>query len=81
MPVSVAANGTKLWRRRTTRADWLHFAGWLGLVMLFVFTWRVMTDRGSPATSAVISTPRFIGPGCITSACAGSRAARAASRP
>ncbi len=44
MPVSVAADGTKLWRRRTTRADWLHFAGWLGLVMLFVFTWRVMTE-------------------------------------
>ena len=26
-------------------------------------TWSVMTDRGRSATSAAISTPRFIGPG------------------
>jgi phosphonate transport system permease protein len=45
MPVSVAADGTQLWRRRTSRAEWLHFFGWLGLVMLFVFTWRVMTEE------------------------------------
>ena len=29
----------------------------------------VMTAPGSSAGSTAISTPRFIGPGCITSAC------------
>ncbi len=43
MPVETAANGTKLWRRRTSMADRLHFAGWLALLLLLVFTWRVMT--------------------------------------
>ena len=41
----------------------------------------VITARGRSATSAAISTPRFIGPGCITSACSGSRATRLRSRP
>lgn len=43
MPVETAANGTKLWRRRTSMADRLHFAGWLALLLLLVFTWQVMT--------------------------------------
>ena len=30
-------------------------------------TWSMITERGRSATSALISTPRFIGPGCITS--------------
>ena len=33
-----------------------------------------MTERGPSATSAVISMPRFIGPGCITIACSGQQA-------
>ena len=31
-------------------------------------TWRSTTDRGRSATSSAISTPRFIGPGCMTRA-------------
>ena len=31
-------------------------------------TWSVMTDWAPAATSGAISTPSFIGPGCITSA-------------
>ena len=37
-------------------------------------TCLVITAPGRSATSAAISTPRFIGPGCMTSACAGRRA-------
>ena len=37
-------------------------------------TCSVITDAGPSATSAAISTPRFIGPGCITSASLRSRA-------
>ncbi|KPF72569.1 phosphonate ABC transporter permease [Bosea sp. AAP35] len=44
MPVSIAQDGTKLWQRRTSRAEWLHFAGWFALLLLFVFTWQVMTQ-------------------------------------
>lgn len=44
MPVSLAEDGRKLWRRRATLTDLLHFAGWLALVMLFIFTWRAMTQ-------------------------------------
>jgi len=29
-------------------------------------TWSRMTEYGPSATSDAISTPRFIGPGCIT---------------
>jgi phosphonate transport system permease protein len=43
MPVSRTLDGAKIWRRRTSRAEWLHFAGWLALVVIFVFTWQVMT--------------------------------------
>jgi phosphonate transport system permease protein len=43
MPVETTPNGVKLWRRRTTLADRLHFAGWLALLLLLVFTWQVMT--------------------------------------
>src|SRR4029079_12232078 len=39
-------------------------------------TWSRITEPGNSPGSATISTPRFIGPGCITSACAGSRPAR-----
>src|SRR6202044_271138 len=44
-------------------------------------TCSTIVDRAESATSAAISTPRFIGPGCITMACSGSCAIRATSRP
>src|SRR5690606_18125811 len=44
-------------------------------------TWSTMVERTESATSAAISTPRFIGPGCMTMACSGSSAMRSASRP
>ena len=44
MPVSLSRDGDRHWKRRTSRAEWLRFAGWLALVMLFIFTWRVMTQ-------------------------------------
>ena len=42
MPVIPADRG-RTWRRRTSRDEWLRFAAWLAAVMLFAFTWRVMT--------------------------------------
>lgn len=45
MPVATTAEGGKVWTRRTSRAEWLRFAGWLGLVALFVFCWRVMNEN------------------------------------
>jgi hypothetical protein len=43
----------------------------------------LLDDRGAgeSATSAAISMPRFIGPGCMTIACSGSLRIRAPSRP
>src|SRR5512134_2479597 len=41
----------------------------------------VITAPGSSAGSTVISTPRFIGPGCMTNAWGARRAARCAVRP
>ena len=40
-------------------------------------TCSTMTERAESATSAAISMPRFIGPGCMTIACSGSCAIRA----
>ena len=44
-------------------------------------TCSTMTERTWSATSALISMPRFIGPGCMTMACSGIRFTRAVSRP
>src|ERR1039457_1730641 len=44
-------------------------------------TCSTITERAESATSAAISMPRFIGPGCMTIAWSGSTAMRAASRP
>ena len=44
-------------------------------------TCSTAVQRAESATSAVISMPRFIGPGCITMACSGIRAMRSPSRP
>src|SRR5215207_8876755 len=41
----------------------------------------VIIEPGSSEGSTAISTPRFIGPGCITNVCSGSRAARCGVRP
>jgi phosphonate transport system permease protein len=42
VPVARDAQGP-VWRRTTQRQDLLRWAGWLLLVMLFVFCWQVMT--------------------------------------
>mgnify|MGYP001056071307 CR=1 FL=1 len=44
MPVQSTADGTKIWRRRTSRAEWLHFLGWASLVLIVAVAWRVMTQ-------------------------------------
>jgi len=44
MPVSTAG-GTRLWQKRTTRAQWLAWAGWFALVVLFVWCWQLMTQE------------------------------------
>src|SRR5581483_9962067 len=44
-------------------------------------TCATIVERSESATSAAISTPRFIGPGCMTMAWPGSRAIRSASSP
>ena len=44
-------------------------------------TCSTIVDLGESATSAAISTPRFIGPGCITMASSGSCRSRAVSSP
>ncbi len=43
-------------------------------------TCSTIVERTESATSAAISTPRFIGPGCMTMACSGSCAMRSPSR-
>ena len=43
MPVRFDRNGNKLWQRRTRLSDWLRYLGWLLIVALFVFCWRLMT--------------------------------------
>ncbi len=43
MPVD-SRSGTRIWRRRTSRAQLGLWFGWLLLVALFVFCWRVMTE-------------------------------------
>lgn len=43
MPVSISQGSQRIWRRRTSAAEWLRFAGWAALVMLFALAWQVMT--------------------------------------
>jgi len=43
MPVR-EVDGQRLWKLRTTRAQWAIWAGWLVLVALFVWCWQVMTE-------------------------------------
>ena len=44
-------------------------------------TCSTIVERTESATSAAISMPRFIGPGCMTIASSSSRAIRRASSP
>src|SRR6185312_13513919 len=44
-------------------------------------TCSTIVERTESATSAPISMPRFIGPGCMTMACSGSSAIRPESSP
>ena len=44
MPVH-EENGVKIWKLRTTQAQWLRYAGWFFLVALFVVTWQIMTKN------------------------------------
>src|SRR5215204_2592687 len=46
-----------------------------------LLTCSTMTARSESATSAVISSPRFMGPGCMTIACSGNRPMRSTSSP
>lgn len=56
MPVSLADDGRKVWRRRTSSAEWLRFAGWLLLIVLVVFAWQLMTR--DTIWSFVLDAPR-----------------------
>jgi len=44
MPISTQ-NGQPAWRHRTGTQGLMLWAGWLGLVLLFVFCWQVMTEH------------------------------------
>ena len=44
MPVSTAGSA-RIWQKRTTRAQWLAWAGWFALVALFVWCWQLMTQE------------------------------------
>lgn len=33
-----------IWRKRTTAAQWMLWAGWFALAILFVYSWQVMTQ-------------------------------------
>ena len=43
MPVLVLSNGHRAWRQMPRATELLRFSGWLALVALTVFCWRVMT--------------------------------------
>ena len=43
MPV-ITSGATKIWRRRTTKAEWARSGAWFAAVLVFVFTWQAMTQ-------------------------------------
>ncbi len=43
MPVSAAADGRKVWQRRTTARQWATWAAWFAFVVLLVWCWELMT--------------------------------------
>lgn len=38
-------DGSNIWQHRTSRQQWLAWSGWLLLVALFVFCWRLMNEN------------------------------------
>jgi len=44
MPI-LDRDGSKIWQYRTSRQQWLAWFGWLLLVALFVFCWRLMNEN------------------------------------
>ena len=46
MPVARSADGTQaIWRNRTSLNQWLSWAAWFALAVLFVLSWQVMNER------------------------------------
>ena len=45
MPVSTTPQGLPVWRRRTTRAQWLQYLAWLAGVSLFLLCWKMISDN------------------------------------
>ena len=45
MPVSTNTQGLPVWRRRTTRAQWLQYLAWLAGVSLFLLCWKMISDN------------------------------------
>lgn len=41
---TVQQGTTKIWRKRTSAAQWGLWAGWFALAILFVFSWQIMTQ-------------------------------------
>lgn len=65
MAIAQTAEGP-VWRRRTSRGALALWAGWLGLVALFVWCWRVMTEgtiwafvHDAPTQAADIASRAF----------------------
>jgi phosphonate transport system permease protein len=44
MPIATAGE-TRFWQKRTTRRQWLAWAGWFALVLLLVWCWQLMTKE------------------------------------
>ncbi|MEO1092397.1 MAG: phosphonate ABC transporter, permease protein PhnE [Pseudomonadota bacterium] len=44
MPIRLDGD-TRIWQRRTSRQEWLRWAGWLVLVALFAWCWQLMTQQ------------------------------------
>ena len=48
MPVSTAADGRKVWQRRTTPRQWAIWAGWFAFVLLFWLVLFCVFDSAEP---------------------------------
>ena len=44
MPVALTDMGDRVWRRRTTRTEWIRSGTWFLAVLVFVFCWNLMTQ-------------------------------------
>jgi len=67
MPVLETADGP-VWKRRTTRTQWLVWAGWLLGVAIFSYCWQLVSDRtvwffvADAGTQAVDMATRMVPP-------------------